>query len=159
MLQHELLCVEHLPQSADGETLREDLLRLFGLGPSGQRPNYNLLWSDAARPSLDDLEHRFQIEVPQDCAYVEGHFPGYPIFPAAAQLSAMVLPAVRRVQPQWHSLKRMVRLKFLDRITPGDQVLLELKLKRDSCIVDFSLSKQGVLCSAGTLELSSAKSA
>lgn len=155
----ELLCVRSLPIAANGNCPRADVLRLFGLGKQGLPPNYELNWTELPGEESDDSGAtesrlaRFVVHVPADCAYFEGHFPGYPLLPAAAQLTAIVLPAIQRARPDLGGVRRLVRLKFLGRIRRADDVTVELRFKPDTAIIDFSLSRKGNVCSIGRVEL------
>lgn len=153
-LSYDLVCVDSLPAAEDGSCRRSDLLCLFGLDAGGRPLNYQLNWQSETRTDADGV-HRcaYTVEIPTDLAYFEGHFPDYPILPAAAQLGAMVLPALRRARPELGALKRMTRLKFLRRIRPGDVVVIELRFRNDSAAADFSVRRDDTICSAGRVEL------
>jgi len=84
-------------------------------------------------------------------AFFQGHFPGYPLLPGAAQLSEIVLPCVRRALPALGRLKRMLRLKFQERILPGDELAVVLSVAADPSQIDFSLQRAGLVCAAGRL--------
>lgn len=149
--QVQVLKVDRLARAADGTCKAIDVLRLFGLGKSGQPPNYAIEWG-AQMAAADGAEHTMTARLPANSAYFDGHFPGYPILPAAAQLSALIVPAVRKTAPDLGRLKRMVRLKFLGRIRAEDTVEITLRRAADSPSVQFQLCRDGKLCAVGTLE-------
>jgi len=80
-----------------------------------------------------------------------GHFPNEAVFPGVAQLADWVLPAVRN---QWGpgELERISRLKFAQRIVPGDQLRLRLERTAPDKI-QFELWRAGERCSSGMVSL------
>jgi 3-hydroxymyristoyl/3-hydroxydecanoyl-(acyl carrier protein) dehydratase len=98
------------------------------------------------------------VRVPERYGYFNGHFPGYPLLPGAAQLSELVVPFVRTVQPELGRLTRMARLKFQERIVPNDLVEVSLRFAPDSAdavaterSVEFALRRGDSLCASGRL--------
>ncbi|MET0388831.1 MAG: hypothetical protein ABW321_22855 [Polyangiales bacterium] len=140
----------HLRRAGSGAHDRAGLLRLFGLDAAGRALSFQLqLGQDQAGPGAN--EHRFAVHVPDNYAYYEGHFPGYPIMAGAVQLSELVLPCVRRVRPELGHLVRMSRLKFQERIVPGNAVELVLSFHPDPTQIDFSIRRGTTVCAAGRL--------
>jgi hypothetical protein len=98
------------------------------------------------------------VRVPECYGYFNGHFPGYPLLPGAAQLSELVVPFVRTVQPELGRLTRMARLKFQERIVPNDLVEVSLRFAPDTAdavaterSVEFALRRGDSLCASGRL--------
>lgn len=158
----------------DERELREGFERVLVLPPdaramqrgaSGQHSRARLLraldLTVDARPLAFELELReqrresdravYRIHVPATYVYFEGHFPGHPILPGAAQLSEMVLPCVRRARPELGPLTRMTRIKFQERIKPDDSIDVALSFPSDPSQVDFSLRRGETVCAAGRL--------
>lgn len=139
---------------------RASLLRLFQLGHDGRPLALGLAIDSHERherhepAAISDtrrLERVFGAKVPDNYGYFEGHFPGYPILPGAAQLSELVLPCVRRARPELGRLVRMVRLKFQERILPDDDIIIALAFPADPSQVDFTLRRGTVTCASGRL--------
>lgn len=127
---------------------RVGVLRWFDMDRDG-RP---LSWSlEQGREHSSDAGFRCELRVPPRYGYFAGHFPGYPILPGAAQLSALVLPCVRRSRPQLGKLVKMARVKFQERIVPGDSVEVCLTFAPDPACVDFSLRRGDNVCASGRL--------
>jgi hypothetical protein len=148
----ELLGVREIRRDAIGCFNRSALLRLFRRRPSGEPISFDLHWGAPERRALAaSTEHRAPVQVPADYPYFDGHFPGYPILPGAAQLSELVLPFVRRVRPDLGRLTHMARLKFTGRIQPGDTIEVVLEERPGQSQLDFSLRRGTTLCAAGTL--------
>jgi len=144
-----LLRVERIPRESTGQYPAADVLRWFRLGPNGAPLRFAL-----PSPELEVLEpglHVFQLQVPTDYAYYDGHFAGYPIMAGAVQLGEVVLPCVRRAHPQLGMLQQVTRLKFTGRIQPGDQICVELVRKGEAASVDFTIKRDATLCAGGTL--------
>jgi len=140
--------VRGLRRDGAGRHDRAGLFRLFGLSADG-KPLVGELRFGASQER--DGKHVTQLTVPEGYVYFAGHFPGYPLLPGAAQLSEMVLPCVRRARPELGRLVRMVRLKFQERIMPGDSIEVVLTFLADPAQLDFSLVRDGALCAAGRL--------
>jgi hypothetical protein len=134
-----------LRRGGSGRHDRTRLLRFFDLGRDAKPLSFEL----EARGEAEPL--RYQLHVPANYAYFEGHFPGYPILPGAAQLSEMVLPCVRRARPGLGRLLRMARLKFQERIKPDELIDVSLTFAQDPTQVDFTLRRGATVCAAGRL--------
>jgi 3-hydroxymyristoyl/3-hydroxydecanoyl-(acyl carrier protein) dehydratase len=91
------------------------------------------------------------VRIPEDYAYFEGHFPGYPILPGAVQLAELVLPCVRQARPDLGPMRGMSQLKFLGRILPGDEVVVLLTFDQGESMVDFTLRTRTLVASTGRL--------
>jgi hypothetical protein len=159
----ELLVVREIRRDGIGQFGRAALLRLFRRRPSGEAIGFELRWGEAASRAVEACgsareqnmegatEHRVSVHVPADYPYFDGHFPGYPILPGAAQLSELVLPFVRRVRPDLGRLTHMARLKFSGRIQPGETIDVLVEEKPGQTQLDFTLRRAATLCAAGTL--------
>jgi hypothetical protein len=148
----EVLAVREIRRDALGRFQRDALLRLFGRRPDGSAIRTELRWGEAtSSASADYNEYRASVQLPTDCPYFDGHFPGYPILPGAAQLSELVLPLVRRVRPDLGPLRTMTRLKFSGRIQPGETIEVVLRGRVADVQLDFTLRRAQALCAAGSL--------
>jgi hypothetical protein len=147
-----VLCVERLWRDDAGRYPRARLLMLFGRQPDGRPLNFTLEWGGETVSVEAGRERRvYSAHVPSDYGYFAGHFPGYPILPGAAQLSDLVLPCVRRARPRLGALALMTRVKFLDRIKPGEDVEVVLTWRDDEPSVEFALRRADTLCATGKL--------
>ena len=144
-----------LRRDGAGRHDRTGLQRLFGLSAEGAPLSRELGFGAS---NERDGKHVTEIAVPVDYVYFAGHFPGYPILPGAAQLSEMVLPCARRARPGLGRLVRMARLKFQERIMPGDHIQVVLTFPADPKQLDFSLLRSGSVCAAGRLSFEPASS-
>lgn len=143
----EHLRVAYLKRDSSGRIPRADVLRLFRLRADGSALAYALPPFD--RP--DDARARFDVQIPDDYAYYDGHFTGYPILAGAVQLSELVMPCVRALAPSLGPLREVLRLKFTGRIQPGQRVTVELSPRGDGRNVDFTIKREASACAAGTL--------
>lgn len=94
-----------------------------------------------------------RVLVPPDCAWFEGHFPGYPVLAGAVQLHEFVLPCLRRVRGGRFAVRRLLGLKFPRRIRPGERVEVRLAYDEGGRGVDFELRVDGAVATRGRLEL------
>ncbi len=158
--------VSALPREDNGKLQRVRVLRLFGLAPSGEPLRWELEWDDTLRSEPSSVPaggermgdapvetlHTMTVHVPETYGWYEGHFPGYPIMAGAVQLHEVVAPAVRRAMPDAGRIVGVRRLKFTDRILPGDTVTVELRTK-DATAADFKLMRGTTTCAGGRLLL------
>ncbi len=93
---------------------------------------------------------RESLRVSADSPYFEGHFERFAIFPAVAQLHAIVVALAHERYAGLGALREARRLKFLRPVRPGAS--LELSLDRNGQKVTFKLLVDGEPASAGTLE-------
>ncbi len=151
-LPRRILFVDELPREASGKLQRKRVLRLFGLTEAGKPIDWELKWGDRKGTETEEgLEVQVHAHVPETYGWYEGHFTGYPIMAGAVQLHEVVLPQVRKSRPELGDLKRITRLKFLDRIKPGDEIRLLLSWTPGSENVEFRIMRDQTTCAAGRL--------
>lgn len=131
LLPRRIAVVAQLPRNALGKLERSRALALF-------------------EPSRVEIA----FTVPEDWVFFQGHFPGQPILPGAAQLSEIVLPEVRRRWPDLGALRRIVRLKFQRPIGPGTELRLQLSRAGGEERLSFELSSAGDAVASGVLQFS-----
>lgn len=108
--------------------------------------------ASAAESEARASEVVFRVRLPgPEAVWFDGHFPGFAILPAVAQVEAVVLPAIRSVWPELVDPRRLVRLKFQRRFRPHER--LRLRLAREAEAVGFSLTvADGQVGSSGRIE-------
>jgi 3-hydroxymyristoyl/3-hydroxydecanoyl-(acyl carrier protein) dehydratase len=147
-----ILLRDRVPRDALGEVRRAALLRGFTLRADGEPLRVDVDFGEHEARLIDGrAEHEFHLHVPEDYAYFDGHFPGYPILPGAAQLGELVMPCVRRARPALGQLSAMSQLKFLGRILPGDAVQVVLAFREAEATVDFTLRCRSAVAATGRL--------
>ena len=87
----------------------------------------------------------FEVRIPTDAPYFEGHFPGLAVLPGVVQIG-IVLAALG--EPD---LAEVVYLRLRKTVAPGD--LLRLTLRRGAGEVDFDMARAGERVAHGTLRL------
>jgi acyl-coenzyme A synthetase/AMP-(fatty) acid ligase len=144
--------VPELPREASGKLRREALLALFGLRADGTAPSTQLEVSDPEEHA-DDAATTWTVgvHVPDDYLYFEGHFETYPILPGVVQLHELVLPLVAQARPKLGELQQLLKLKFLGRIKPGDDLAVTLRFPTGKTDCEFEIMAGSKRCSAGTL--------
>lgn len=83
--------------------------------------------------------------VPMDSVFFEGHFEGDPIFPAVAQLSEIIVPAVTRTWADLAVPSAFRRVKFTKILRPGSECVLTLV--RTERKIEFRVDSSGPVCS------------
>lgn len=81
----------------------------------------------------DTFTHQFKVAENHRC--FEGHFPGFPVFPAVGQLS-LLTETISLRQGGACAIGSVPAVKFLRPITPGMAVYVELKSTGENC-ADF----------------------
>ena len=116
-----------------------------------------LVWtrSESGRAGEQTTE-AFSTQLPDDYAFFEGHFPGYPILAGAVQLQELVLPCLRQVRSDETRLAGLSSVKFPARIQPGDRLQVSLRFTDGSPRVRFEIRRGEALCTHGQLELATA---
>lgn len=131
--------VREIPTNAQGKFVRDDLLPFFE--------------SALAEPVTENLrvdENSVSAELTfvPDSIYFRGHFPEVPILPGVVQTHFAYVFAKRFLNVP-AAPKRILKLKFVRIISPGETV--SLKLERRGNDVAFVYSKAGTPCSSGIL--------
>ena len=101
-----------------------------------------------------------EIHVPEDLVYFRGHFEGDPILPGVVQLDGAVLPLVEEAWPELAgALRRVMRLKFIAPIRPGDGILVRLERRGDLRRVIFRIDLGETTATRGILSFEKESSA
>jgi acyl-coenzyme A synthetase/AMP-(fatty) acid ligase len=153
-LPRRIICVAGIPRDANGKTPRDRLLRLFDLQPNGKPINWKLDWGEAS--VLRDAESEsleISARIPEDYAWFEGHFEGFPLLAGAVQLKELILPTVARAFPELGVVTSMSRIKFNGRIGPGDKVTVRVARKQQPGRIRFEIRKENGICAVGMLSL------
>ena len=144
-----------LTRNGAGRHDRAGVLRLFGRDADAAALSWQLT---VLREHASPERCVRYVRVPERYGYFAGHFPGYPLLPGAAQLSELVVPFARAVQPELGRLVRMARLKFQERIVPNDLIEISLAFARASDglaagekSVEFALRRGERVCASGRL--------
>jgi 3-hydroxymyristoyl/3-hydroxydecanoyl-(acyl carrier protein) dehydratase len=146
------LLTEGLPREENGKLQRSRLLQIFGLNTEGTVVRWEVDWGERIETVNDGrVCQRVQLHIPRTFGPFDGHFPGYPILPAASQLNDLVLPCIRAQRPDLERVRSVQKLKFLGRIVPEDDLDLEISWMEGEPTVDFSLFRGDKVCSGGRI--------
>lgn len=104
-------------------------------------------------PASDARAGELRVRAPAHHAFFEGHFPGNPVLPAAAQLALVHELACERAGERLE-LRGLTGVRLRRRIAPGEELALALE---DSG--RFELRAAGELAASGALELARASEA
>lgn len=151
-LPRRILLTDGLPREENGKLQRSRVLQMFGLDAAGREVRWGVDWGERSETVNDGrVCQRVQLHIPRTFGAFEGHFPGYPILPAASQLHDVVLPRIRAERPDLEQVRSVQKLKFLRRILPEDDLTLEISWMEGERTVDFSLFRGDKICSGGKL--------
>jgi 3-hydroxymyristoyl/3-hydroxydecanoyl-(acyl carrier protein) dehydratase len=115
------------------------------------------VWTRAeAERAGDQTTETFSTRLPEDYAFFDGHFPGYPILAGAVQLQELLLPCLTRARCDETRLTGLSSVKFPARIQPGDRLHVSLRFTDGSQRVRFEIRRGEVLCTHGLLDLATA---
>jgi acyl-coenzyme A synthetase/AMP-(fatty) acid ligase/3-hydroxymyristoyl/3-hydroxydecanoyl-(acyl carrier protein) dehydratase len=129
--------VDALPREPNGKLTRKRLLELFDQPKSRVATlECRAVDLDAGQDAAQDIA-RYQVYVPRDLMALRGHFRDHPIVPGVVQLD-LAREQARGRWPELGGLRRVLRLKFVRPLRPGDQVELTLHRTRADA-VEFTL--------------------
>ena len=151
-LPRRILACDAMPREENGKLQRRRLLQLFDLDAEGHPANYALGWEGPTRERDEKREvSRRRVHLPEDYAWFEGHFEGYPVLAGAVQLKTLLVPAIEEAFPDLGPLRRLTRLRWNERILPGDTVDLALERRIGEPVVRCTIERDGRVCTSGTL--------
>jgi acyl-coenzyme A synthetase/AMP-(fatty) acid ligase len=146
VLPRPIVCVDRLPREPSGKLRRDrlrDLVRDAVRAPRAAPRAFD------PKP-IAGRQGAFDVHVPADLAYFEGHFEGHPILPGVVQLEVLVARQVAVAWPDLTRVRQITRLRFRAPIQPGDNLVLTLE-RAEPLRVDFEVRRGATACSSGTL--------
>ena len=94
--------------------------------------------------------------IPQTNPYFDGHFPGYPILPAVAQVDIVINFAVKHFGTSL-AVSQIKRTKFTKIITPSLSLLLVIEKNNDALNFKYTSPDGNEMYSGGTIYPASSK--
>jgi hypothetical protein len=143
---------ESIPRNAHGKIQKLEIQALF------QEPDRDMTENASGFPqgiTGTMLERSlntgvFELFIPGESPYFDGHFPDFKLLSAAAQVDLALFCARRIFGP--FSLGGAKRIKFSNAVFPDTTILVKLEKSRG--ILRFSIhSPKGISCSSGTFRL------
>ena len=130
--------VETLPRNAQGKLLKQELEDLFRSSP--KETQFISLPQGIAGTLVEQTSERAIVDfsVSASCPYFDGHFPGFPVFPAVAQFE-LVCACTEQVFGVKLSVQSSRRIKFSNIIIPDSKLRLFLQFDK-TVVLRFSLS-------------------
>ena len=142
---------ENLPIDAQGKKKREAIKGLFLDGmESAQSPGFDSLGQEKI---INKTENSVSLEfsVPDTSPYFDGHFPGFPVLPAVAQVDLITRFASRYLGTSIR-LSEIRRIKFTSLIKPFTPLLLNIEKKEKNISFRINSPDGEIIYSKGTLE-------
>ncbi len=151
-LPRRIVACDALPREANGKLQRRRLHQLFDLDEEGLPSNYALDWEAPRHTEADGTEiFERRAHLPKDSAWFDGHFEGYPVLAGAIQLKTLIVPAIEAAFPDLGPVRRMTRLRWNERILPGDTIDIRLERRARDSVVRCVIEREGRTCTSGTL--------
>jgi len=94
-----------------------------------------------------------EFSVPDTNAYFDGHFPGCPILPAAAQMDLIIGYASQYFGGAAIDVSEMKRIKFTNLIRPSTPLVLRIEKKESMFSFKLHSPDHGTVYSTGTFEI------
>ncbi len=88
------------------------------------------------------------LDVPADCPWLEGHFPGQPVLPGVVQLR-WALQLATLIWPDLRTVAAVSNLKFQNPVLPPAQLRLLLQRHPQAARIDFSYHQGEQRCALG----------
>lgn len=130
-----------LPANAQGKTTEAMLRELFRHTVPAAR------WVAA-----DATSAQAELDIADDLAVFDGHFPGMPVVPGVAQVDwVMALAPERLAIPPRDRFARLDLLKFQAVIRPGTRVRLALAWQPAECVLGFRLTSDAGAHASGKI--------
>ena len=141
--------LDALPTDAQGKKKRDDIKLLFSGEDVTRSSGFDNLENEKV---LEKTENSVTIEfsVPGSSHYFDGHFPGYPILPAVAQMEIVVRFASRYLKTSI-ALSEIRRVKFPNIVRPFTPLLLKLSKIDDTITFNISSRDGKTVYSTGTV--------
>jgi len=140
--------LESLPLNTQGKKIKDDIKLLFFYEQSGST-GFNSL-NNVNVIEQNDNSVSLTFSIPDNHPYFDGHFPGYPILPAVAQVELVIRFAARH----WGTavaLTEIRRVKFTNLIRPFAPLLLKLVKKENTISFNISSPESETVYSMGTV--------
>jgi AMP-binding enzyme len=144
--------VERLPVDSLGKRRASDLATLFDDRPDGapipQKPTMPEV--RAVRAGADGVD--LDLAIPEDLAYLEGHFPGLPIVPGVVLIDWVIELAARHLALPVE-VAQTFAAKFRHVIRPGELVTLSLRYGATRRNLDFAYRNDSQPLATGTIDI------
>jgi len=144
--------LESLPREENGKLTRQRLRAIFR--PDPRVLDLELTAESSERDAAGGETRTFEVTVPPDLFYFQGHFPARPVLAGVVQLHTLVLRQVLRSWPELPAPRKLLRLKFKRIIAPGARLTLRLVRPAGEQRVSFEIESGKVGCASGTLVFS-----
>jgi 3-hydroxymyristoyl/3-hydroxydecanoyl-(acyl carrier protein) dehydratase len=103
-----------------------------------------------------DLSHakdgHVEITIPKAYLFFRGHFDGAPMLPGVTQLTEVVLPLVRQLDPDVGPIRGLRRVRFRRPIFPGDTILVDVRREGASYLFEIRVGTATVASGAMLFE-------
>jgi AMP-binding enzyme/FabA-like domain len=144
--------VERLPVDSLGKRRAADLAALFDdcldEAPMPQKPTMPEVGE--VRTGADGVE--LDLAIPEDLAYLEGHFPGLPIVPGVVLIDWVIELAARHLALPVE-VAQTFAVKFRQVIRPGELVTLRLRYDAARRQLDFAYRNDTQPLATGTIDI------
>lgn len=143
-----------LPREENGKLGRRQVLQIFDLDEAGRPANFALDWEPPViEREGERIEVRRAVRIPENYAWYDGHFDGYPVLAGAVQIKMLLMPTLALVFPELGAIERLSRLRWNERILPGDALTLSLERREADALLRFEITRGDETCTSGRLKL------
>ena len=136
-----------LPQDTQGKKRKDDIELLFTSDNAAETEGFAGLRVEEVIERTDNSVS-LVFSIPDTCPYFDGHFPGYPILPAVAQMD-LIIRFASKYLGTGIAVSQIRRMKFVKLIKPFTTILLKLEKNKDTLSFNLSSRDGGTVYSMG----------
>jgi acyl-CoA synthetase (AMP-forming)/AMP-acid ligase II len=142
---------EVLPADTQGKVKRNEIMQLFFQG--NQTINNDFVkYNKTKLIEKNEKSVTLEISIPDTSPYFDGHFPGFPVLPAVAQVDLVVHFASEYFGIRI-SVSKINRIKFLNIIRPGDPLVLFIETDKKNIVFKISSPGSETVYSSGVISV------
>ena len=139
------------PADIQGKIKKETLRQLF----SDENQSIKADFSKYNKVKLIEKKEKsitLELSIPDTSPYYDGHFPGFPVLPAVAQVDLVVRFASEHFGMSI-TVSKINRIKFLNIIRPGNPLIIFMEIDKENMNFKISSPESEIVYSSGAMTI------